>query len=313
MGETRVSAAAPSARRRLLTNLLVAHMSLTTVVGPVFEPCLKLLVFFSRTSRAAVLPKFRGFSPESSLQNFQVRGWAVVCPSLTYCLLVFRVSDHVWWTGQWSILNNLPPSADSRPGKWEIAVESDLRHFVMENAMTLEVRSGYASSLMLNTSAFLNTVSHRLIKYLLVPHSFSCTSDVQMIRFVVRVVLPNHSVDSFVQLLKKVSVLERERSLITGGELNPDLLFKEALNWPSVTTAVNEIDTRPLQSLDHLYRLCSIYEICIDFGRYFPISEMTLVMQSILSAGLQSQVTIPAHSIYLRGVHFRPESLVFAN
>lgn len=177
--------------------------------------------------------------------------------------------------------------------------------------MTLEVPSGYASSLMLYNTAETNTLYHRLIRYSLVPLSFRCTSDVQLIRFVVRVLLPDQSNDSFVQMLKKVSVLERERAFITSGELRPDLILKESHNWPSVTAEVNKIDTRPLQLLDHLYRFCSIHEVCIDFAGYSPMSEMTSVMESILSAGLQSQVTIPAHSIYLRSVHFRPESLIF--
>lgn len=193
-----------------------------------------------------------------------------------------------------------------------MAVDTDLENVVLENAMTLEIPSGYASSLMLMYSPhFAHTLTYRLIRYLLVPQSFSCTSDVQMIRFVVRVLLPNRSNDSFVQLLKKVSVLERERAFITSGELRPDLILNESKNWPSVTAYVNEIDTRPLQLLDHLYQFCSIHEVCIDFAAYSPMSEMTSVMESILSAGLQSQVTIPAHSIYLRSLLFKPESLIF--
>lgn len=212
---------------------------------------------------------------------------------------------------QWAILSNLPPSEGSRPGKWEVAVDCDLKSYVIENAMTLEVNSGYASSLMLKTSDFLNVLSFRINKYLLVPQSFSCSRDVQLIRFVVRVVVPKISVDSRLQWLKDVSVLERQRSLIATQKLNHNLLLKETQNWPSVSTFVNEINTLPLQSLDPLYQLCSIHEVCIDFARHFPISEMTSIMESVVSAGLQSQVTIPGHSIYLRGVQFRPESLVF--
>lgn len=183
-------------------------------------------------------------------------------------------------------------------------------NYVMENAMTMSLESGLSWTQVLPVAPFLNTLSHQVNRCILVPHSFSCKCDIRRIRFIIRILSPVEKQESLVKYLKNVSVLERDRALITNHKLNVEQLMQESKRCP-VDVSVNIVDNSRLQLLDPLYSNSLLHEVCVDFDQHMPMKEMVQQMEGIVAAGLESEVSLPEYSIYLRGMEFRGEALNF--
>ena len=202
---------------------------------------------------------------------------------------------------------------DRRTVRWQMTVDCHPDQHVIENAMSLQLPLHCPSTFCLRP--FTDPLMHRLNRSLIVPSTFSCVADVESVQLVVRVVQPANGDDvgSRMHSLASSSVLERDKAMILDQRLNEQLLLSEAghSHLSSASVSLREIDTRPLQALDHLYRFSLIHEVCIDFKRHLSAEDMMSAANSLLSAGLQRAIVIPPHAVYLRGVRFRPQSLVF--
>lgn len=236
---------------------------------------------------------------EKALQRFQV------------ITLVFKHQSSHFCAAQHRIVEEIPRSCRQFPYEWTVSVETDADNFVIQNAMTLTLAARPAPSLIPHLVTSESLSLHQIRKCVLVPYTFCCKKDISLIRYVVRVVENSRPDLPFVKSLKYISVLEKERSAVVDGTLDPDLVLKESQNWPLVHVTCRKMDTSALVSLDPLYEHTNVHEIVFEFKTL--CESPPDIMSKIISAGCENTTQLPAHSIYLQSVEFRPESFIYVN